>query len=221
MFDAKRICTIQRIVFFTSFLLLVIFVTIFSQNPPTFSQETTPTTSDTERSYPQQFHGFISDDPSGWASRPLSKQGGFLITQYNETYKVAYGVSMFHALHCVEMLRVMITPEEEEGHMMHLASGIESQVGDTRRHLVHCLDYIIQVLKCGGDATIEPPTLTLDDEGNILKQEVTADGSVHICKNTDSLYDLATKSEVMPLPWFEARSGDTVEDLFGQLLHSA
>ena len=73
------------------------------------------------------------------------------------------------------------------------------------------------MVMCGGDSTIEPPTLKRDAEGNILQQIVAPDGNVHICKNTSHLYDLAANSETEPLPWFEVNRGDTVEGVFGGL----
>ncbi|KAF1963443.1 hypothetical protein CC80DRAFT_397603 [Byssothecium circinans] len=147
-------------------------------------------------------------------NRPLSEKGGFITTKYNETYTLGLGVSMFHALHCIDSIRDIMRQEKAESDHMHPDANTDAIGGDTGEHLEHCLDYIAQVIQCGGDSTIEPPSLTLNDEGYIVKQVVITDGSVHMCKNTDYLYDLVAKSEEVPMPWKEAQPVDTVESLF-------
>ena len=63
---------------------------------------------------------------------------------------IQYGVSMFHQLHCVMMLRDRLIGGG--GHKMHhhardsnAGNQSEDQPGTEEDHLVHCLDYIAQV----------------------------------------------------------------------------
>ena len=65
---------------------------------------------------------------------------------------IQFGVSMFHQLHCVMMLRDRLVGDG--GHQMHhharddnAESQSEDQPGTAEDHLVHCLDYIAQVRK--------------------------------------------------------------------------
>lgn len=114
------------------------------------TESTTTTTTQTElhQNVPnlaQKFSGTLSEN-DGWATRPLSEKGGLLWVQYNETFQVTWGISMFHALHCVEMLRMSLTG----GPMAHSGSGEDStapmdEEGNDTNHLSHCLDYIAQV----------------------------------------------------------------------------
>jgi hypothetical protein len=68
---------------------------------------------------------------------------------------------------------------------------------------------------CGGDSTLEPPRLHLDAGGNVVGQEITPEGSIHMCKNTDYLYNLVANSREKPLPLYKPKTGDTVEKVYG------
>lgn len=83
-----------------------------------------------------------------------------------EEEAVSYGVSMFHQLHCVEMLRAVL---RGKGHQ-HGVKGrrglqapphqLEEGEMSAEEHLEHCLDYITQVnidmfLEVGKKLTME------------------------------------------------------------------
>lgn len=89
-------------------------------------------------------HKFSQAIDGGWASRPLTNQGGFLWVQYNETYQVTWGITVFHALHCIEMLRIY-TFNDTTVHAHEAPGHIAPANMDQNVHMSHCLDYISQV----------------------------------------------------------------------------
>lgn len=89
-------------------------------------------------------HKFSQAIDGGWASRPLTNKGGFLWVQYNETYRVTWGVTVFHALHCIEMLRIY-TLNDSTIYAHEAPGDIAPANMDQSVHMSHCLDYISQV----------------------------------------------------------------------------
>jgi hypothetical protein len=68
---------------------------------------------------------------------------------------------------------------------------------------------------CGGDSTLEPPKIHVDDQGYIVEQVVAPEGNIHTCKSTNHLYDLVANSGKTPLPVYKSEPGDTVEKVYG------
>jgi hypothetical protein len=68
---------------------------------------------------------------------------------------------------------------------------------------------------CGGDSTLEPPLLHFDVQGGIVAQEVNPEGNIHMCRDTDHLYNLVANSAKKPVPLYKPKSGDTVEKVYG------
>ena len=64
-----------------------------------------------------------------WAQSLLTPKGGFLWVKLNETSERAWGISMFHGLHCLQTLRGVIQRGE----------------ADDPGHIGHCIGYIAQV----------------------------------------------------------------------------
>jgi hypothetical protein len=206
-----------------------------SQNPKSIIISSSNCDSNSSHTVPRTFYSSVTGDPSGWAQKELSADGGMIVTQFNETYTVSYGISMFHSLHCLEMLKAHILPEAglTPHHTKH-KDGPKDDESEAMKHLAHCIDYVIQVsilatlmliemfhmtinkiqgIKCGADATLEPPELSRDPAGNIVRQQVSGHGSTHMCGRTDYLYDMVDKSEKTPMPWFEWKAGATAKDL--------
>lgn len=84
-----------------------------------------------------------------WEESLPTRKGGFLMVQEEGGPAIQYGVSMFHQLHCVMMLRDKLIGG---GHKMHHhaqdsnpESHSEDQPSTEEDHLGHCLDYIAQV----------------------------------------------------------------------------
>ncbi|KAA6413231.1 MAG: hypothetical protein FRX48_02975 [Lasallia pustulata] len=97
----------------------------------------------------------LAADPA-WAAL-LPGDGGFLNVRYNETYVQAWGISAFHALHCLAMIRGALQSASGlradggssygQGHG-HGGGGGDTGVGDhywAPEHLMHCFSYLAQV----------------------------------------------------------------------------
>ena len=91
-----------------------------------------------------------------WNNAMSTPLGGFLLVQHNETYQRGWGVSMFHSLHCLGMLRASLqshfglNPEGgDHGTHMHGSGrrrGEEKRFSvDERQHAEHCIGYIARV----------------------------------------------------------------------------
>lgn len=91
-----------------------------------------------------------------WERMALPRKGGFLWVEYNETSNEAWGISMFHALHCLKMLRLVIRNSGlmksvvgESDPVQHSEGGGET--GTLMHpdmdpvHIGHCVGYIAQV----------------------------------------------------------------------------
>lgn len=91
-----------------------------------------------------------------WKQTALPQKGGFLWVKYNETSNEAWGVSMFHALHCLKMLRMAVQESpfvkaalqdhdvpDAEKHHHHDGSANHPDMDIV--HLGHCIGYIAQV----------------------------------------------------------------------------
>ncbi|KAL8876299.1 MAG: hypothetical protein Q9198_005481 [Flavoplaca austrocitrina] len=86
-----------------------------------------------------------------WERALLTPKGGFLWVNYNGTAERPYGISMFHGLHCLKMLREVIQssrPGMDGGHA-HAAKvgghGHGHGHGQSMNHIGHCIGYIAQV----------------------------------------------------------------------------
>lgn len=112
------------------------------------------------------FHGtprydVYSDDD--WES--LIPQGhGFYRAEDTLEY---YGVSMYHQLHCLDVIRRMITAKS-------------NTTDDRAHHADHCLSYLRQAILCHSDLTLEPAHLKLLDDGRYLR-EISNMSRTHDC----------------------------------------
>lgn len=69
-----------------------------------------------------------------WANKFSSQKGGFLHVRRNESLVEKWGVTVFHSLHCLQMLQdVAFMPE---------ASYMPAM---DKQHVLHCLGYLAQV----------------------------------------------------------------------------
>lgn len=55
------------------------------------------------------------------------------------------GVSMFHQLHCLSMVRAMLLKGDTHMDHNHVESRDMNQGAKDRGHFLHCFDYIVQV----------------------------------------------------------------------------
>jgi len=89
-------------------------------------------------------------------------------------------ISVFHQLHCVNLLRRRIWDAEES---------IPQSTHPLRvPHLDHCLDYLRQVLMCNGD--LSPNTFSVAPGG---KGYVPSFNESHQCRDFEKIFDWAKK----------------------------
>lgn len=87
---------------------------------------------------------------TAWSSMLNTPQGGFLWVKYNETNNMPWGVSMFHSIHCLSLLRRMLmmqlnnTTILETAQTNHTHQSEHSHAFD-EGHVGHCFSYIAQV----------------------------------------------------------------------------
>ncbi|KAL2074963.1 hypothetical protein VTL71DRAFT_8743 [Oculimacula yallundae] len=156
---------------------------------------------------------------SVWSSISSTKQGGFLWVQYNETYKTGHGVSMFHALHCLSMIRNAVKAKSGPvAHSHGSKRGIPARKSEDEMHIGHCLSYVAQSLLCSADGTLERPKTRTDDAGNVLRDDVDGEDVKHQCKSADYLREKIEQTEHRGLDSvLELEEGATMWDLFGEV----
>ncbi|PYH81927.1 hypothetical protein BO82DRAFT_334788 [Aspergillus uvarum CBS 121591] len=171
-------------------------------------------------SQPFQFHVCASEPPppppvirkfqpltskTSWESLLLPQNGGILKVRTSNNTVTDYGISMFHQLHCLTVLRGLIFPETTHHHGRPTTS--PSHSGDAHEdavHWEHCFDYIAQVscfgkaIICAADDTIEPPRSAVDEDG---KRVLIIDGlgHPHQCRDSELLWRAVQDSEVHPV----------------------
>jgi hypothetical protein len=78
-------------------------------------------------------------------------KGGFLHVREKSGRTNYYGISMYHQLHCLKMLRERIEGkhvDQQDHHHQDQSSNHKREVIDDQKtpdHLIHCIDYISQV----------------------------------------------------------------------------
>ncbi|KAH9833933.1 hypothetical protein Tdes44962_MAKER08729 [Teratosphaeria destructans] len=144
------------------------------------------------------------------------------IDEGNAEPPVAWGISMFHALHCVKMWKESLDPAT----MMKSHVHGESEYAE---HASHCINYLIQVssvlacdarertfptdllqsIVCNGDGTIEPAE-TINDGGRHGKR-IHGMGYQHQCRDTSFLFDMRNQTVEL----WDWQQGDTLSGVFG------
>jgi hypothetical protein len=151
-----------------------------------------------------------------WTSL-LPPNGGFVSSPSREGpgYEMV-GITMFHQLHCLQMIRSTIQDlmagrpvgsrmnERMENEMFQAKQGhpyLDDSFGVRKRHgphldqehWVHCLDYLMQGILCAADDTIE--FAHEDDEGarTVDGYEVT-----HQCRSADSIWEKVMGKQSTP-----------------------
>lgn len=85
-----------------------------------------------------------------WSSDLMPPNGGFIFVEHNETYNIKQGISMFHALHCLALVRSMLQDREAPSSSHHPRGNATGQNEPFdhflhHAHMPHCLRYIAQV----------------------------------------------------------------------------
>lgn len=89
---------------------------------------------------------------NAWTSTLMPPNDGFILVKHNETMDLRVGISMFHALHCLSLVRAVLQDEPvEDVSSTHRRrhQDLRGKAGSDRflhkTHLPHCLMYIAQV----------------------------------------------------------------------------
>lgn len=83
-----------------------------------------------------------------WSTILSTPKGGFLWTTYNETANEAWGISMFHAIHCLGLIRNVVQSHSHGGERVppnNTSSQSHGHVAMDMGHIGHCFSYIAQV----------------------------------------------------------------------------
>lgn len=86
-----------------------------------------------------------------WHSQLLPPKGGFLWVETNSTEDIVgaegWGVTMFHALHCLQMIREVFKSTMSPEHAFDHAMPGHPPAHHDPKHATHCLAYLYQVSK--------------------------------------------------------------------------
>ncbi|EED19814.1 hypothetical protein TSTA_030770 [Talaromyces stipitatus ATCC 10500] len=137
-----------------------------------------------------------------------------------------WGVSMFHGLHCLQILRNKIqnleeeasqsgseTLEKQEKHGHHHDGADESDISDD--HYKHCFSYLVQSIICAVDDTIEPPHIHTYKNGSYKEYSIDGVGTWHQCRDQSLIRKKILESEENTLERWDYKVGDTVQSVWG------
>ncbi|KAF4958619.1 hypothetical protein FSARC_10976 [Fusarium sarcochroum] len=152
---------------------------------------------------------------AAWQEALMPDDEGWLLVKYNETMNLKHGVSVFHALHCLKMIRQGLKQILVDKPSTHRRHDHEDNEFLRMNHIPHCISYLAQYISCTGDSTIESPFLMQDSSGHITDHQVDGREVVHRCKDTSLVWDVVKKSHKNPVEQWEKQDGDTIESVFG------
>ncbi|KAM3462217.1 hypothetical protein NHJ6243_004314 [Beauveria neobassiana] len=110
--------------------------------------------------------------------RKLGLVGGLPLRKgaSEERPREAYGISMFHQIHCLPF-------------KVAIRTAIRTRTFNDQ-HLDHCLDYLRQAIMCTGDTTLEK---VIKDDSGEFKPEIDGWGTVHECRSWHMLFEFAER----------------------------
>lgn len=154
-----------------------------------------------------------------------------------------WGVSMFHGLHCLQVLRNKM--QELEGRVSGSDMPLEAQVQHAHQHgnsddsdvsdvhYLHCFSYLAQVrspnrkprerklirswqsIACSADDTLEPPHMNLNRNGSFRSYNIDGIGTWHKCRDQSLARKKMIESKESLLERWEFKVGDTVQSVWG------
>ncbi|KAI0197056.1 hypothetical protein EV127DRAFT_415468 [Xylaria flabelliformis] len=138
---------------------------------------------------------------TGWWGSLSTPNGGFLMVEDQNHETQGYGVSMFHQLHCLVMVRSMLMHGGMD-HQMHMHNGHARDEGKKdateQGHWLHCFDYIAQAILCAADDTLETEGKVAVPGGG-TQDGISGAGDTHMCRNATALYNRVLQSEKVPV----------------------
>ncbi|PYH68011.1 uncharacterized protein BO88DRAFT_464914 [Aspergillus vadensis CBS 113365] len=152
--------------------------------------------------------GFLPDDiHRSWESLLLPENGGILKVRTDNNTITDYGISMFHQLHCLTVLRGLIFPETSQHHGVSTSPSHSGDEHEDAVHWAHCFDYIAQSIICAADGTIEPPHPAINKDGDRILV-IDGIGHAHQCRDPEPLWRAVRDSGSNPVYLSEVK--DTV-----------
>ncbi|KAJ4856800.1 hypothetical protein T069G_10168 [Trichoderma breve] len=136
----------------------------------------------------------ISNQTAFWDSL-LTPNGGFLMVDLGDHRNHSVGVSMFHQLHCLSIVRSVVVGG---GMHKHPNDGGGNSAMEDDQHFMHCFDYIVQAILCSADDALENSVNILDGEGG-EEDGINGMGQTHKCRNATMLYDYVLQSVQVPI----------------------
>ncbi|KAL4892602.1 hypothetical protein BDV59DRAFT_202355 [Aspergillus ambiguus] len=146
---------------------------------------------------------------------------------------VSYGISMFHQLHCLIILRGLIFPETSHKKVNSTLPPHSGNPRVDRTHWAHCFDYIAQVCNhkptvpivctlltyaqaiiCSADDTIEQPKKAVVNGRTVFN--VNGVGAVHQCRDSERLWEVSMDSMHEKVDMRVWRNGIGARAFFGR-----
>ncbi|KAI0882872.1 uncharacterized protein GGS22DRAFT_190851 [Annulohypoxylon maeteangense] len=133
-----------------------------------------------------------------WWEDLLTPNGGFLMVKEQGGEINEIGVSMFHQLHCLSMVRAMLLKGGSHMDHVHVENRDMNQGAKDRGHFLHCFDYIVQAILCTADDALERSGKVPVPGGEEV-DGINGVGQTHQCRNATLLYDYVLQSEKIPV----------------------
>jgi hypothetical protein len=99
----------------------------------------------------KEVEDFVEAGDRIWKSQLLPPKGGFLWVKTNGTDDIVetegWGITMFHALHCLQMIRELFKSTMSPEHASNHAIPGHDHADHDLKHATHCLSYLYQVRK--------------------------------------------------------------------------
>ncbi|GKZ33771.1 hypothetical protein AbraIFM66950_003806 [Aspergillus brasiliensis] len=133
------------------------------------------------------------DTGRSWESLLLPENGGILKVRTDNHTITDYGISMFHQLHCLTVLRGLIFPETSQHHGASTSPSHSGNHHEDAVHWAHCFDYIAQAIICAADDTIEPPHSAINEDGKRILV-IDGIGHRHQCRDPEPLWRAVRES---------------------------
>ncbi|TVY21484.1 Oxidase ustYa [Lachnellula arida] len=97
-----------------------------------------------------------------------------------------YSVSMTHQLHCLGVIRDVITK---------YSKGDKSRFAGAS-HEYHCLDYIRQAILCTGDTTLDHAEIEYNPDGSERKYGFTGADATHRCRDWEAIKEVLAEKRL-------------------------
>jgi hypothetical protein len=91
------------------------------------------------------------EDDAAWQLSVMPEKQGFIFVKHNETFSIEREISMFHALHCLSLVRDVLQfqllgpSSSSHSHPHNHGARDDATEFLFDKHLPHCLSYIAQV----------------------------------------------------------------------------